>query len=416
MNWKRLFAAQILERGYDYYCDDAVENMEIAADGIRADVIGTQEYEVEITLRNGEVADMYCSCPYAEDGNHCKHMAAVLYQWSEEVQDAEDSKGAEEDGSSKTISVEKLVQEADIDVVRSYLASLLKEDEKLLLRFQGMVKKGTTKEDIKRYIRQIDRITDRYLGRDGFISYYEADGFISELNEILDTDVRRMVDDEDYMSAFELMNHMFTILGDVAMDDSDGGTGMLAGEIEQYWREILAKADMDVKQQMFRWFTEHLDGSVIDYLEEYIEQVIMDEFQEKEFREPKLQFIEDMIEKSSLQNDSWSGSYHTGKWATRYLGMIEKQKNSGILIEEFCRKHWRNSSVRQYYIELCRKKKEYGRALEALDESMVLDNAYRGLIEEYSNQKKRFTRKHTESSYGSWYWKMLRESCLSTEN
>lgn len=96
--------------------------------------------------------------------------------------------------------------------------------------------------------------------------------------------------------------------------------------------------------------------------------------------------------------------------------MIEEQKNSGILIEEFCRKHWSNSSVRRYYIERCRKKKEYGRALETLDESMVLDNAYRGLIEEYSNQKKRFTRKHTESSYGSWYWKMLRESCLSTEN
>lgn len=25
MNWKKLFAIHILERGYDYYCDDAVE-------------------------------------------------------------------------------------------------------------------------------------------------------------------------------------------------------------------------------------------------------------------------------------------------------------------------------------------------------------------------------------------------------
>lgn len=410
MNWKRLFTAQILERGYDYYCDDAVENMEIAADSIRADVIGTEEYEVEITLRNGEAVDMYCSCPYAEDGNRCKHMAAVLYQWSEEGQEAEESGGAEEDDSPKTTSVEELVREADIDVVRSYLVSLLKEDEKLLLRFRGMVKKGTTKEDIKRYVRQIDRITDRYLGRDGFISYYEADGFLSEMNEILDADVRRMVDDGDYMSAFALMNHMFTVLGDVAMDDSDGGTGMLAGEIEQYWREILSKADMDVKQQMFRWFTEHLDGSVIDYLEEYIEQVIMEEFQEKEFREPKLQFIKDMIEKSSLQSDSWSGSYHTGKWATRYLGMIEKQKNSGILIEEFCRKHWRNSLVRRYYIEFCTKKKEYAHALEALDESMALDKEYRGLVAEYSNQKKEiFLLQGNQEAYRKQLWKLVLE-------
>ena len=54
MSWKRLFAAQILERGYDYYCDDAVENMEIAADSIRADVIGTEEYERSEERRVGK--------------------------------------------------------------------------------------------------------------------------------------------------------------------------------------------------------------------------------------------------------------------------------------------------------------------------------------------------------------------------
>ena len=61
MNWKKLFAIHILERGYDYYCDDAVENMEISDDIIRADVIGSEDYEVEISLSNGEVTDMYCS-------------------------------------------------------------------------------------------------------------------------------------------------------------------------------------------------------------------------------------------------------------------------------------------------------------------------------------------------------------------
>ena len=28
MNWQKLFASHILERGYDYYCDGAVENIE----------------------------------------------------------------------------------------------------------------------------------------------------------------------------------------------------------------------------------------------------------------------------------------------------------------------------------------------------------------------------------------------------
>ena len=66
-------------RGYDYYCDGAVENMEVGHDDILADVVGTEDYEVEISLNDGEVTDMYCSCPYAAGGNNCKHMAAVLY-------------------------------------------------------------------------------------------------------------------------------------------------------------------------------------------------------------------------------------------------------------------------------------------------------------------------------------------------
>ena len=54
MNWKKLFAKHILKRGYDYYCENAVENLDAAEDSIRADVVGTEDYEVEISLRDGE--------------------------------------------------------------------------------------------------------------------------------------------------------------------------------------------------------------------------------------------------------------------------------------------------------------------------------------------------------------------------
>lgn len=68
MSGKKLFAIHILDRGYDYYCDDAVENMEISDDIIRADVIGSEDYEVEISLSNGEVTDIM---QYYRDGRCC---------------------------------------------------------------------------------------------------------------------------------------------------------------------------------------------------------------------------------------------------------------------------------------------------------------------------------------------------------
>ena len=79
-NWKNLFRKTILDRGYGYYLEGAVEDISREDDVISATVSGTELYEVEIFLDHDEVYDMDCDCPYAEDGNYCKHMAAVLYE------------------------------------------------------------------------------------------------------------------------------------------------------------------------------------------------------------------------------------------------------------------------------------------------------------------------------------------------
>lgn len=423
MNWKKLFERHILERGYDYYCENAVENLNASTDIIMADVIGTEDYEVEISLDNGEVTDMYCSCPYAADGRNCKHMAAVLFEWSEGQKQGnvfEKSNDTDENlfitahtveaYKKKVKAVQKLVESADIAVVRSYLTSILAENEKLLVRFHSIVSEQATEEDIKRYINQVDDIANRYLGRNHFIDYYEADHFISELEDILDEDVRRMIDNRNYMSAFELMNYIFTLMGDVDMDDSDGGTGMLADQIYQLWSELLTKVNKEEKQDMFQWFTTRLDGSIVDYLEEYIEQIIMEEFEEKEYVQQKLLFVEEMIKKSETMDSDWSRDYNTGKWAIRYLSLLELQKGDKAEIEDFCKAHWKNSSVRRYYIDLCINAKEYDLALKTLDESILLDKEYRGLVSDYSKKKKEiYLLQGDKDAYIKQLWELVLE-------
>lgn len=422
MNWKKLFAIHILERGYDYFCDDAVENMEISDDIIRADVIGSEDYEVEISLSNGEVTDMYCSCPYASDGRSCKHMAAVLYEWSEN--EAEEKREEENTINTdlfqpaytvnsykkKLTAVEELVSGANEEDVRSFLAVVLAEDEKLLLRFHNIINKQVTRVDINNYIRQVDIIADRYLARNHFISYYEADGFISELEEIIDEDVRRMIDNGNYLGAFEVMNYIFVLIGDIDMDDSDGGTGMLADRIYQLWLVLLEKVSSEEKRKMFDWFTSHLDGSVIDYLEEYIEQIIMGGFEEKEYEQAKLDLIEDMIARSERKDSDWSRDYGVGKWAVRYLEMLQEKKASDEQIKEECKRYWKNSSVRRYYVDICMKKKEYDHVLQILDECILLDKQYRGLISEYIEKKKEIYRlQGNRSAYIEQLWELVLE-------
>ena len=432
MNWQKLFASHILERGYDYYCDGAVENIEIGRDDLRADVVGTEDYEVEISLNDGKVTDMYCSCPYAACGNNCKHMAAVLYEWTADIMDADEPEDTDnedvdddEDAESmdlfepavtvcdykkKSAAVEKLVTSAERDIVQAFLVSVLAEDKKLLLRFRNMVNKCATKEDVEDYFEQIDEIADRYLGRDHFINYYQAYDFMLELEEIIDKDVRRMIDNGSNISAFHVMNHIFVLLGNVDMDDSGGETSMLAEQIYQLWLELLVKVNAQDKRKMFIWFTTHMDGSVIDYLEEYIEQIIMEEFKEPEYEQDKLSFMEEMIEKAEKKDFGWSRDYAVGKWTVTYLKTLEEKNAPEDQLEEICKKYWNNSGVRRYYIDRYFEKKEYDRVLQVLDESIELDKAYRGQVLEYNQKKKEIYRlQGNKSAYIEQLWKLVLE-------
>lgn len=432
MNWQKLFASHILERGYDYYCDGAVENIEIGRDDIRADVVGTEDYEVEISLNDGKVTDMYCSCPYAAGGNNCKHMAAVLYEWTADIMDEDEPEDTDNedmdndadaesmdlfepavtvcDYKKKSAAVEKLVTSAERDIVQAFLVSVLAEDKKLLLRFRNMVNKCATKEDVEDYFEQIDEIADRYLGRDHFINYYQAYDFMLELEEIIDKDVRRMIDNGSHISAFHVMNHIFVLLGNVDMDDSGGETSMLAEQIYQLWLELLTKVNAQDKRKMFIWFTTHMDSSVIDYLEEYIEQIIMEEFKEPEYEQDKLSFMEKMIEKAEKKDSGWSRDYAVGKWTVTYLKTLEKKNAPEDQLEEICKKYWNNSGVRRYYIDRYFEKKEYDRVLQVLDESIELDKAYRGQVLEYNQKKKEIYRlQGNKSAYIEQLWKLVLE-------
>ena len=78
-DWKSQFTDVILERGKKYYDQGAVKSLVHSSLGYAASVQGTELYDVEIRMEAHEVVDMYCTCPYAENGFACKHMVATLY-------------------------------------------------------------------------------------------------------------------------------------------------------------------------------------------------------------------------------------------------------------------------------------------------------------------------------------------------
>lgn len=203
MDWKGLFKPHILERGLDYYELGYVEDYLAEGDFVQATVQGSSAYDVYIDIADGEIIDMECQCPYAQEGNNCKYMAAVLFCMDEEA-----GKGSV---SKKSPSGNDLKSSLCCEI---------------------------SSEDMKRYKNQIDRICSKYAGRQGFIDYYNAWPFISELEDFLDRDIGRILKNQQYKEAFELTNYVFVMAGNQDMDDSDGGTGMLADRCMRIWNQI----------------------------------------------------------------------------------------------------------------------------------------------------------------------------------
>ena len=75
--------ALVLELGQEYFAKGAVNDLEQTDGGWRAQVEGTESYNV--TLGGTEAVDTWiCNCPY-DHGPVCKHVAATLYAVRENV-------------------------------------------------------------------------------------------------------------------------------------------------------------------------------------------------------------------------------------------------------------------------------------------------------------------------------------------
>lgn len=95
-----------MAKGLSYYQAGKVSKLKENKGSFAASVSGTENYSVYIGIHDGNVTRMSCSCPYASEGFHCKHMAAVLYAIGERdgVESEPRQEGIGQSGSRATQS------------------------------------------------------------------------------------------------------------------------------------------------------------------------------------------------------------------------------------------------------------------------------------------------------------------------
>jgi uncharacterized Zn finger protein len=75
-----LAGARSFERGEDYFDEERVRSLVEFEGMLAATVEGTEDYRVKLMVGNSGLS-FSCECPYADEGNFCKHCVAVGLAW-----------------------------------------------------------------------------------------------------------------------------------------------------------------------------------------------------------------------------------------------------------------------------------------------------------------------------------------------
>ena len=258
--WNEHFAPHILARGKKYFEEGRVGRIQRVNNTYIADVEGTYEYEVEITIEDGSIKEMLCDCPYAETDN-CKHMAAVLCALETEDIVIEELPAVPTPPIVSHIPLEMPWLEAidnlpEETIRKELLKRADREDwlkERLAVLYLGRLPEG----QIRNWKADLQEIAFHYVNRRGWIAEEDAWEFTDNLGDFLNAHLPLLLEVNAVMDAFRLVWIVMETALEWHVDNSDDDVDDLLEGCEEKLRKIYAIATEEQREQMMQWYQEH---------------------------------------------------------------------------------------------------------------------------------------------------------------
>lgn len=365
IDWKDKFRPQILKRGRKYASDGAVLDLKELRGRITAIVRGSEYYKVDIRHVDGTVTDAYCTCPYAADGEWCKHIAAVLYIVDPETKDPEGLIKSDKIDPIKAVPhitpIKTIIESADRKELESVLIGLADSDSRIESRIRANLKEESL-PDLEHTKEEIDEIFYSYSDRSGFIDYRNAFSFESDLSMMLKNRTKAFIIAGQYIDAFNLSVYAYVKLGNQDIDD-DGEISELSRECYAIWQSIVSKCSSEEKEYIKNWFKEHSeDGTVIDYMGDTLKDFLRYELSTKTELVNEIHRLEKMIDKSKGLTECekvYIPCYGYYIEAIEFRNILAKKVGiSNSEIEDYMRGHMNLRSVRNYFINKAREERD----------------------------------------------------------
>jgi len=406
LHWEEIFQERILNRGFDYYERGLVENLDVSMSSLEANVKGSKLYTVEIEYNSidKEITELHCDCPHFESGYFCKHLAAFFFYLDNKFKDFKDlTINMQEIYSLSNIDdrteedTRELVAEADDATVRLFVEDVLEENPHLKEQFKGLLGHEITSQKVNEYKSDIDNLFKMHgKGSDGFIDYYSA----IELDEDLSGFMHKVIEQTllkngFYEEAFELINHIFISLTTQPMDDSAGIIVNQVYSCQRYWRQIISESFLPFKREMYQWFKQQLSHPQVDFLEEYVEEMLFEYFFEEEFLLDKKAFAKQEFERHKNVDNEFHRRIQAPRWAERYVKTLEALGHTDEM-NAFCKNNLHFARIRELYVDKLLEREQINEAVHLLEEGKAkisreykikLKDLYKE-IDDYENYRK----------------------------
>ena len=363
-DWKNCFEPKILDRGLEYYRSDMIARYHADEDEITAFVNGNyDDYEVEIQLEDGRPVEMYCSCPYADDGYYCKHMAAVLYKGDRE------SKGKSVK-TGKKVSIEELVNNADERFVKQFLMELMKKDKKLKLRFLSALPVSYESSTLDDYKKSVDDLIQSYTKYGRGLEYHEVDRFVEDM-DVYNDKIDELIDRQNYAEAFEFSCYIVKAVSEMEIDDEEYNNDIEAvySDMIEFWKKLVERADEKIKDSILERVFEMADefnGRNVGY---HVEEFMYSAFKEQPYLQKILDYIQYQVDKLKRNNNRYS-DYKLTELIIKKLRMMYDGGENFTDIENYCKENWQYIEIRKWLAEQYVLSKEYNLAIDIYEKSM----------------------------------------------
>lgn len=366
IDFEREFNDYILRKGYDYYLDNKVCDVSQKDDFIIATVKGTDNYKVALRIDDDSFVDGGCSCPYSNSGKYCKHMAALLYYLNENDNIIDNS-------NSNNYDLKNIINNVDDKKLRKFIYDGLMNDSSLLNKFRVEFSDNFPKLSKKHYENKIYNAISNCSDGYGFIDYNDTYRYRYAMYEYTN-EAKKLVEENDYQTAFNIVTIILDSIPDTGIDDSDGSTSMVADDCIDVLLKILEKVtdkSNSVLKEILDYVIEEVKTANLYNYGIDLKEIL------KYYVDNKLYLSDIGVSLEKALDSSRDKSYFYNRYNyIEYLIRIYKENNENDKIITLLEKYSFDEKVCMMYVDELVKMNKTNDAIKVLKDKIKKEDSY----------------------------------------